>query len=86
MTLYTTLTTRTGNVSITGTVPLFLPSGCTKMVKKEGKWISFYDNGHIQYTGIYLEGKKDREWRGWHYDDRLRSVERYSDGRLHGEC
>jgi len=44
---------------------------------KEGKWISYYKNGNIEYIGSFYKGKRDGKWIWYHENGQILSKEKY---------
>jgi TonB family protein len=51
--------------------------GLLKEGKKEGKWISYYNNGSIESIGKYYNGLKERKWTWYHDNGQICSKESY---------
>ena len=54
--------------------------------KKEGEWLYYWDNGLLQKTDIYKDGKLEGEVLFTYYDDgQLRSKKNFKGGKQEGE-
>ena len=58
--------------------------GSFKNGKKDGSWISYYDNGQLLTKRPYKNGKKDGPWVGYHKDAKLRIKGTLNDGKKDG--
>ena len=61
------------------------PSQAQVVQQKHGAYFSYYENGKLQSTGGYANGKKNGEWK--YYDDKgkLTKLETYANGELQAE-
>ena len=53
--------------------------------KREGEYLTYYENGQLKYKSNYKEGVLEGEWLYYHDNGQLRFKENYKDGKLEGE-
>jgi len=54
------------------------------MVRKDGPWVKFNENGQLAEKGTYKDGKKDGFWVSYHDKGQLLSRGTYKDGKTDG--
>ena len=59
-------------------------NGKFKKGKREGKWISYHENGQLWEKGSYKDGKKDGLWEGYLKNGQSGSKGNYKDGKKDG--
>ncbi len=50
--------------------------------KKVGNYLSNYEDGQIEETGNYVDGKKEGEWKSYHKNGNIHEIKSYSMGEL----
>ena len=58
--------------------------GSFKNGKKDGSWISYYDNGQLLTKRTYKDGKRDGLWAAYHDNGQLWSKGPYKNGKKDG--
>ena len=58
--------------------------GYLKKGLREGEWVSYHENGQLQWIGTYKNGKKESEWVEYHDDGKLRSKGHWKNGKEEG--
>ena len=59
--------------------------GSIKNGKREGAWISYYDNGQLDFKGNYKNGKREGAWISYWSNGQLRYKGNYKNGKEEGE-
>ena len=54
--------------------------GSYKNGKKDGPFVSYYDNGKLKYKGTFKDGKQDGPWVGYHNNGQLYFQGTYKNG------
>ena len=58
--------------------------GSIKNGKREGAWISYYDNGQLHFKGNYKNGKREGAWILYWNNGQLYSKRNYKNGKKEG--
>ena len=53
--------------------------------KKEGEYLTYYENGQLKYKSNYKEGVLEGEWLYYHENGQLRFKRNWKDGKKEGE-
>jgi antitoxin component YwqK of YwqJK toxin-antitoxin module len=52
--------------------------------KKHGPWVTYWDNGRLNYKGTYKNGKKDGPWVEYHKNGQLKEKGTFKNGKPDG--
>ena len=69
------------DVPFTGEITDKTAQGTFRNGKKEGPWISYYDDGQLWFNSIWKDGKKNGPWVSYHDNGQLGSKGTYKDGK-----
>ena len=52
--------------------------------KREGAWVTYYENGQLWYKGDYKSGKQEGAWVSYHKTGKLKSKGNFKNGKATG--
>ena len=54
--------------------------------RKQGRYVSYYDNGKILQECFYIDGKPEGDFKKYYNDGELEKHDKYKNGKKHGIC